>query len=67
MHRNQFSGEIPSGLGDMNKMSELTLYENQLTGDINDICKNFDTGLLKVAQVDTASVNCQCCGNGDNM
>lgn len=68
MHRNGFSGEIPSGLGDMNKMSELTLYDNpELTGDINDICKNFDGGLLKVAQVDKANVACECCGNGDNF
>lgn len=66
LHRNDFSGEIPSGLGDMNKMSELTMYDNPgLTGDINDICKNFDTGLLKVAQVDKANVACECCGNGD--
>lgn len=66
LHRNDFSGEIPSGLGDMNKMSELTMYDNPgLTGDINDICQNFDTGLLKVAQVDKANVACQCCGSGD--
>ena len=68
MHRNDFSGEIPPGLGDMNKMSELTLYDNpQLRGNIDDICKNFDTGLLKVAQVDKANVICECCGNGDNF
>jgi len=70
LHRNDFSGEIPPGLADQNKMTELTLYDNpELTGDVNDICKNFDAGigLLKVAQVDTANVACECCGNGDNL
>jgi hypothetical protein len=68
LHRNGFQGEIPPGLGDQTKMHELTLYDNpELTGNIDDICKNFDkgTGLLKVAQVDKANVICECCGNGD--
>ena len=67
LHGNDFSGEIPPGLGEQNKMSELTLYDNpELSGDVNDICKNFQpgVGLLKVAQVDKANVACECCGNG---
>lgn len=68
LQNNNFSGEIPEGLGEMNKMSELLLYGNpELTGDINDICRNFDTGLLSVVQVDKANVACECCVNGDNF
>ena len=67
LHRNKLKGKIPPGLGDMKNLSKLTLYENSdLTGDINEICKNFDagTGVLDVAQVDKANVACDCCSDG---
>lgn len=44
-------------------MSELMLYNTELTGDINDICRHFETGLLRVVRIDAERVACQCCEN----
>jgi len=67
LHRNNFDGPIPAGLGNLNKLQDLTLYDNNLTGDIEEVCKNFNTngGKLKSAQVDKTKVACSCCGAGD--
>merc|ERR1711933_4705 len=65
LNGNLFDGQIPSGLSDLNRLRDLQLYDNDFSGNIDEICPKVNAGTL-VAQVDTAKVQCSCCGNGPN-
>ena len=66
LHNNMFTGEFPSSsfANDFihkSELKEISLYGNNLTGDLNEMCQLATTGNLEVFEVDLNKVFCQCC------
>ena len=64
LHNNQFSGEFPTrefASQDRSKLEEVTLYNNNFDGDVNDMCNLVLDGRLTTFAVDQDKVACDCC------
>jgi len=67
LHNNRLTGVFPADtytIPAASELRELTLYNNEITGDLDNICNLFYNGKLEVLKVDLGSVSCQCCSSG---
>ena len=67
LHNNKFTGSFPASsfandFAGKSKLREVTLYNNNIQDDLNEMCQLSKTGKLEVLEVDLDKVNCQCCG-----
>lgn len=66
LQNNRLTGTFPaeSFANDFNGKSllrELTIYGNDIEGDINEMCNLFYDGQMELLEVDLDKVTCQCC------
>lgn len=67
LHNNKLSGTFPATdfvinySGHRSQLSVLTLYDNDITGDLEDFCQLWLTGNLETLEVDMDKVLCSCC------
>jgi hypothetical protein len=66
LHNNMLTGTFPADsfandFGGQSKLREVTLYNNDITGDLDEMCNLFIDGKLEVLAVDLDTVKCQCC------
>ena len=64
MEKNEFSGTIPSELGELKNLDFFVSIDNSITGTMPaEICNNVENGNLKYLFVDCKEVSCatSCC------
>ena len=62
MEKNEFSGTIPSELGQLQHLDFFVAIDNDITGNMpEEICSRVDSGTLKYLFVDCQDVTCTCC------
>jgi hypothetical protein len=70
LHNNKLTGEFPASsfaneyTGRKSKLEKVTIYHNNIEGDVNEMCKlktNPDIGNLQTFIVDPNKVACDCC------
>jgi hypothetical protein len=67
LHNNQLTGGFPASAfaNDLptgtSKLRQVTIYNNDVTGDVNEMCSLFTTGSLETFEVDKDKVLCDCC------
>jgi len=71
LHNNQLTGYFPSSnflaTGESIGLRRITLYDNDIEGDLNPMCQLFfTTGNFEALEVDLTKVSCQCCAPGKN-
>ena len=66
LHNNKLTGTFPAesfanDFGGKSKLREVTLYNNDITGNLDEMCNLKIDGKLEVFEVDLDKVKCQCC------
>jgi hypothetical protein len=67
LHNNQLSGSFPAAdfatnfAGNQSSLTTVTLYNNNIQDDVNQMCDLFFTGQLVTFEVDLDKVKCDCC------
>jgi hypothetical protein len=66
LHNNKFTGTFPADsfandFAGKSKLKEVTLYNNDIKGDLEEMCNLALTGKLEVLEVDLDKVTCTCC------
>jgi hypothetical protein len=66
LHNNQLTGTFPASpfvndYGSQSKLREVTLYNNDLSGNVDEMCTLVSTGKLEAFQVDLDKMQCSCC------
>jgi len=70
LHNNKLTGDFPAAdfatnfANDKSPLSMVTLYNNEIEGDLEDMCRLFFTGSLMIFEVDLDKVTCSCCTQG---
>jgi hypothetical protein len=70
LHNNKLTGTFPVAsfatefAGKQSNLGVVTLQNNDLTGDMNDMCSLIDNGRLQTFQVDLDKMTCDCCTSG---
>jgi hypothetical protein len=71
LHNNQLTGTFPAAsfatefAGKHSKLRVVTLNNNELSGDINEMCPLISDGRLQRFDVDLDKIVCNCCSSGD--
>jgi hypothetical protein len=71
LHNNQLTGTFPAAsfatefAGKHSKLRVLTLNNNELSGDMNEMCPLISDGRLQRFDVDLDKMVCDCCSSGD--
>lgn len=70
LHNNQLTGRFPASdfatnfAGKQSSLTTVTLYNNNLQDDVNQMCDLFFEGQLVTFEVDLDQVKCDCCTQG---
>lgn len=70
LHNNQLTGSFPAAdfatnfAGKVSKLRQVTLYNNDLSGDVDAMCDLMSTGNLVTFEVDLGKMACSCCSQG---
>lgn len=70
LHNNQLTGTFPARDfatnydGQTSHLKEVSIYGNNLEGDVSDMCDLFFNGQLTVFEVDLQKTPCPCCSQG---
>jgi hypothetical protein len=70
LHNNQLTGKFPSAdfatnfAGKQSSLKTVTLHNNNIQDDVNQMCDLFFTGQLATFEVDLDKVKCDCCTQG---
>ena len=74
LHGNCLTGTVPRSLALSSNLQILTLYDNDIRGDLSDMCLLFgnadgknESGSPELLQVDKDKIACDCCSPGDNV
>jgi hypothetical protein len=71
LHNNQLTGTFPAAsfatefAGKHSKLRVVTLNNNELSGDMNEMCPLISDGRLQRFDVDLDKMVCNCCSSGD--
>jgi len=70
LHNNQLSGTFPSSefaddvQGGKSPLTHVTIHNNNLQGNVDEMCPLQQSGSLTTFEVDTSKVSCSCCSPG---
>jgi hypothetical protein len=70
LHNNQLTGTFPASefatdfAGKTSKLRQVTLYNNDLNGDVDAMCDLMFNGALTTFEVDLGKMTCSCCTQG---